>query len=383
MSVSLNRSRASIVVAVPVKDEAERIVSCLRALSFQQGVSRHRIVLLLNNCVDETRAIVSTLAPSLPVPVHCFEVTLRPELANAGCARRLAMEAAEELVEPDGILLTTDADGCVDADWIALNLRALRRGADAVAGRIEIDAVEAALIPSKLHEDDARECAYGVLLDEIDAELDSDPFDPLPRHSEHSGASIAVTVSAYRRAGGIPAVALGEDRAFFEALRRVDARIRHAPEVRVVVSGRTLGRAVGGMADTIRRRMVRPDEMLDDRLEPALDAARRAELRRLVRTAWYNPGKLRGIVEILANRLLMPSTEMVRVLSLPYFGAAWTKLEASSPLLAKRKVPVADLENQTEQARTILNAFTQCVQIRPAASVSPTDILVPHGPIGD
>ena len=38
-----------------------------------------------------------------------------------------------------------------------------------------------------------------------------------------------MTVAAYWRAGGMPATPLGEDRAFFDALRRMDARIRHAP----------------------------------------------------------------------------------------------------------------------------------------------------------
>jgi hypothetical protein len=245
------------------------------------GVSGQRlaIVLLLNNCTDDTSSIVRNLVPALSVSVHTFNITLPAELANAGYARRMVMTQAEEFVQDNGVLLTTDADACVDSNWIAFNLLELERGADAVAGRIEIDPAEAGMIPARLHEDDARECTYADLLDRINAEFDPDPFDPWPRHSEHSGASIAVTVSAYRRAGGIPNMPLGEDRAFFSALRRIDARIRHAPEVRVVVSGRTIGRAVGGMADTIRKRMIKPDETIDDRLEPAEDAARRAHLR--------------------------------------------------------------------------------------------------------
>jgi hypothetical protein len=187
---------SSIVVAIPVKDEVERIGNCLRALSQQSGISRHQIVLLLNNCTDDTAVVVRNLTPNLAVPIHQFEVTLPPEQANAGYARRLAMQAAEKFVAPQGVLLTTDADACVYPDWISANLLALRQGADAVAGCIEIDPAEAALIPPKLHEDDARECAYAALLDEIEARLDWDSADPWPRHSEHSGASIAVTVDA-------------------------------------------------------------------------------------------------------------------------------------------------------------------------------------------
>jgi len=41
-------------------------------------------------------------------------------------------------------------------------------------------------------------------------------------------------------------------------LRLVDTKIRHAPEVSVSVSGRLKGRAAGGMADMIRRRLVAP-----------------------------------------------------------------------------------------------------------------------------
>jgi hypothetical protein len=284
------------------------------------------------------------------------------------------MQAAEDFVAPQGVLLTTDADACVYPNWIATNLFALREGADAVAGCIEINPAEAALIPPKLHQDDARECAYAALLDEIDARLDWDPADPWPRHSEQSGASIAVTVDAYRRAGGIPWVALGEDRAFFEALRRIDARIRHTAEVRVVVSGRILGRAAGGMADTIRRRIVKPDDMLDDRLEPALNAAWRAHLRRFVRKAWSTRDAFAPLMPILSQALLMPSIEIWKLLSLPHFGAAWSEIETRSATLVKRRVPVVDLEHETEQAHSILDAYFQ--RRREVSS------FVPAGPVG-
>ena len=356
MPISVNHTRASSAVAIPVNNEADRIADCLHALSHQTSVNTREaiVVLLLNNCSDGTRQIVDRLAPGFGMRIRCLEVTFSRAHATAGHARHLAMRLADDLVEPDGVLLTTDADGRVDPNWIAQNLRALDQGADAVAGRIDIDPLEASLIPAKLHEDDDRECFYSALLDRISAELDPDPFDRLPRHSEHSGASIAVKVSAYRRAGGIPAVSLGEDRAFFAALRRVDARIRHAPEVRVVVSGRTIGRAAGGMADTIRRRMIRADEVIDDRLEPAKAAARRAQIRRVVRIGWSSPRILPHIVPFLARELLMLPSEIYRVLSATYFGAAWAELESRSATLIRRRVLVADLAEETKQAQAIL-----------------------------
>ena len=140
---------------------------------------------------------------------------------------------------------------------------------------------------------------------------------------------------------------LGEDRAFLSALRRVDARIRHAPEVRVVVSGRTIGRAVGGMADTIRRRMIKPDETIDDRLEPAEDAARRAHLRN--QFGYLASRREEGVVD-LAKQLQLHRVDVARALSLSHFGAVFAELELQSSGLAKRKVAVLDLEYQIRHA---------------------------------
>ena len=85
-------------------------------------------------------------------------------------------------------------------------------------------------------------------------------------------------------------IVAAEDRRFFAALRASGARIRHAPEIEVVVSGRLVGRAEGGMADTIHRRMRRADPYLDDALEPVRDFWRRIRgeamgVRRLVPAA--------------------------------------------------------------------------------------------------
>ena len=360
-------------VAIPARDEAAHIAACLEALDAQSGAQLSAIVLLVNNTKDGTADIARRVALRPGTRLHVLERTLSLEQATAGHARQMAMEAAAAVAGPDGVLLTTDADGQVDPDWLAANLAAIADGADAVAGWVELHPIDWGHIPAKLHEDDARECAYDALLDEIHARLDPDAADPLPRHTQNSGASIAVTAAAYARCGGVPAIRSGEDRALIAALRRVDARVRHAPEVHVMVSGRIQGRSEGGMADTIRRRLVQPDEFIDDRLEPAAACARRARCRAALRTAYGVPG---SDIRPLATALQCDPAMLKAARALPYFGAAWDAVERQSPVLRRVRVPVARLAAETAAADAILAA------LRPVQSLggrSDTAALAPEG----
>jgi len=347
----------AVIVGIPVQNEARYIPNCLAALARQPAASRHGVVLLLNNCTDDTSMVVRDLVPRLSMPVLAINTTLPPGMANAGCARRLTMQYAARVASPGSILMTTDADGQVSPDWLANNLAAFQSGADVVAGRAELDSADAKQLPTRLQEDDARECRYDQLLDEIHSKLDPDPADPWPRHTEHSGASIAVTLEAYRKVGGFPSVPVGEDRAFIEALRRVDARIRHSPTVRVVVSGRIIGRAVGGMADTIRRRLAKSDEMLDERLEPARSAAQRAWMRGLLREIWTAGRSMPPAVSLLSGLSKVPEVEIKMLLLSPYFGEAWAELEKRSPALYKSRVLTRDLSREMRFAQMILESL--------------------------
>jgi glycosyltransferase involved in cell wall biosynthesis len=337
------------VVVIPARDEAARIGLCLAALNDQRQCP-DAVLLLLNNCTDQTETIARAVAPVLPFKLDIVRRDLPPRRANAGHARRLGMALAARRAGPEGVLLTTDADTIVPPDWVRRNLAALRRGADVVCGRAVINPLEAAIIPAHLHSDDAQENRLIALLDDIAWMCDPEPHDSPPRHTECSGASLAVSVAAFDRAGGIPAVAAGEDRAFVEALRQIDARILHDPAIEVVVSGRIVGRAAGGMADTIRRRMVRQDEFTDDQVEPACDAFRRYNLRRRARRAWCT----RHIDQALAADLDLRASLLADVLSRSYFGSAWAKLQAASPRLQRRRVRFADLPAEIARARALL-----------------------------
>lgn len=343
-------SIARVVVAIPVRDEEERIGACLAAIGAQVGRQADDIVLLVNNTTDRSVAVARKEPLPAGTRLHIREVTLPPRRANAGHTRGLAMSLAADLAGDDGVIITTDADGRVDDDWVEANIAAICRGADAVAGWVDLDPAEWAKIPMALHEDDARECAYDLLCDEIHARLDPDPNDPWPRHTQASGASIGVTVRAFRAVGGVPAVASGEDRAFLAALRRIDAVIRHDLACHVAVSGRLIGRAPGGMADTIRRRLATPDLLIDDRLEPAASCAMRAAARRYAGECWRDQAKRLGLCALLG----LPSARYPKVLEAATLGACWAALEQSSPLLRRRRVAVAELERQTREAAAIV-----------------------------
>jgi len=346
---SLSRILGPVVVAIPVRDEAERIGACLAALTDQRDRVPDHIVLLVNNTTDGTIDAARRVEMPPGTTLHIVERTFPPAEASAGLARRAAMMEAEPYAASNGILLTTDADGQVDSHWLSANLAAIAAGADAVMGWVDLDPAEACAIPAVLHEADARECAYDALCDEIHARLDPDPADPMPRHTQNSGASIAVTLRAFRAAGGVPAVPCGEDRAFLAALRRIDAKIRHSLDCHVTVSGRIIGRAAGGMADTIRRRIEAPDPFLDDRLEPALHCARRANLRRRFRACANGMDSLSD----LAAAIALDAVWLKSLLSFPSFGRAWAEIERASPVLRRQRVAVADLPEEMVTAEAI------------------------------
>lgn len=154
------------VVAIPVCNEVERVGDCLEALGNQAGLeaSDLGVLLFLNNCTDGTAHVVASLHPSLLVRLRVIERTFAE--ANAGWARREAMEAAagwlEEAGASGGVILTTDADSRVPRDWVAQNLAALATGVDAVAE-------DAARLPAALHARGRLEGAYETLLTELEA----------------------------------------------------------------------------------------------------------------------------------------------------------------------------------------------------------------------
>lgn len=342
------------VIAIPVRNEAERIAACLRAIDAQTGIPPGSlgVVLFLNNCTDATEAIVTDLVPRMSMPVRVTHVTYAG--AHAGWARREAMNRAADWLGADGMILSTDADSRVPPDWVARNRAALDRGADAVAGRIALDVDERALLPPSLHWRGDREDIYSDLLTEAEARIDPDPHDPWPCHRTTIGATLSVSVAAYRAVGGMPAIALGEDGAFVALLLAQGLHVRHDPAILVTVSGRLVGRAPGGVADTIRARCEKPDSLCDARLESVPRALFRYAWRRRLRRL-HAAGRL-GTERGWAKALRITEAEAARVAAHPLAGHAVAEAERTSPRLVHRPLGPRQLPGQIRLARAVLPA---------------------------
>lgn len=338
-------TRLVVCVAIPVKDEEERIAECLKALARAERFARRHVdvrsvTLLLNNCTDRTRDVVTAMAPRLPFPVALVEVLLPPERANAGVARRLAADHAALMlkrVSQRGAILITDADSRVRRDWFRAHAKAFAQGADAVAGTVSIDPADFARWPPDLRRRERSEMHYGALLSWIGHFIDPDPIDPWPRHDQASGASLGVTFRAYEISGGIPEVPFGEDRAFVARLKARGLRVRHCPDVRVVTAGRFLGRARGGAAETISRRASDGGAPCDARMESVADAVRRYRLRRRLRNSHERLKTARG--------------------GTTCFPSLWQAIEDAHPRLMKTPISPAQLTGEIKRARALLRSL--------------------------
>lgn len=337
------------VVAVPARNEAERVGACLRALLDQRDLDGRplrsdavRVVVLANNCSDDTAAA----ARAVDARVEVVEVELPQRGANAGAARRAAMNAAASRLPVGGLICTTDADSRPRPDWIVRLWAALDDGAEAVAGTVEFDPLER----PAFSEARRLEGVYSALQAEIVARIDPEDHNPWPNHIWAWGANLAVTTSAYRRVGGMAPQPLAEDRAFLQRLRLHDIPVRHCLSARVWTSARKDGRAPGGLATLVRDHLGPDCEPCDAALEPAQlvcrRAAWRARLRQAYRTGVAPPG--------WATRLAVAPGLIRAALARPTFGAAWAAVDAASPRLAPLRLSTDRLVEEVSRARRLL-----------------------------
>jgi glycosyltransferase involved in cell wall biosynthesis len=218
----------AVGVVVPAHDEQQLLPACLSSL---RVAARHpalrqvqvHLVPVLDACSDDSGAVA---AGALEVQARNVGVA-----RAAGFAEVLAREAGRA---PGELwLATTDADSTVPTDWLAEQLRLAALGAEVVAGTVRVQDWTGQ--PAAVRRRFGR--TYGS---------------PGQGHPHVHGANLGMSAIAYLDAGGVPPLALAEDRALVDALRIRARRLVATGRIPVTTSGRRESRTVGGFADHLR-----------------------------------------------------------------------------------------------------------------------------------
>jgi hypothetical protein len=324
-------------VVVPARDEAGRIGACLRALAESIGQKRVGVVVVTNNCTDNSAQMACQWLTRLGIRGIVVDCTLLPAWSNAGRARDIGLSVACRHLGPRGHLMMTDADSRVASDWVEANLAELET-ADVVCGRIEADPDEEASLPARVIRHALHEHAYLRAALRAVAHLDPLPHDPAPSHRSTPGASLAFRAEVYRRVGMLP-LAVGEDGTFVARAEQAEFRVRYSDRARVVTSCRMTGRTGGGMAGTLRHRATDPDPLCDPWLEPAQTLVLRYRLRGCLRRAWPDRERMGRILrENLGDILKLPDHAGL--------GAIFATVETRTPALARRRIRQSELSSE-------------------------------------
>lgn len=358
-------STCEVCVIVPVRNEAQTLLNTLYALANQVDLQgkrldprRYEVIVLLNNCSDNSVDIARSFAEQhQDLELHLVEITLPPQEAYIGRVRQILMDEAyrrlSSIGRNRGVIASTDGDSQVSSTWIAANLYEIACGADAVGGRIITNSAGRAKLDPYTRACFLREVAYRYLIAELESYLDPDPFDPFPRHYQHYGASLAVTVEMYALAGGLPAVRTPEDVAFYNALLRENARFRHSPLVRVITSARQIGRTNNGLANQLNEwtKMGRQNQVF------LVESAQAIETRLIARY------QLRKIWKAVLNGSQVTSSQVAPISEALGINTQWLVQELTQPNT------FGQLFEQVEQQmlyKQIWNTRFPCVDIKEA-----------------
>lgn len=331
-------AQCEVCVIVPVRNEAEVLADTLAALARQVDLQgrrfcpdRYEVILLLNNCTDESATIAQSFTDQLTL--HLVDRTLPESEAYIGRVRQLLMdEAYRRLMSIDrrlGIIASTDGDTQVAPNWIAATQAEIAQGADAVGGRIVTDAQGRAALDPYARSCHLREVGYRYLIAELESYLDADPHDRFPRHYQHYGASLAVTAQMYAQAGGMPPVRTPEDVAFYQALMRVGARFRHSPQVRATTSARPIGRTNIGLANQLQEWTLMGQRQQSFLVESAPSIEARFRARHALRRVWHQHWQGYAVNLFNVANLLDVSAHWLRqnLVQSPSFGTLYERVE--------------------------------------------------------
>ncbi|EOR93658.1 hypothetical protein ADIARSV_3167 [Arcticibacter svalbardensis MN12-7] len=331
-------SGTRVCVVVPVRNEAENIWDTLDALRLQTDNKGHKIdpnlyevLVLVNNCTDASFAITKEFQYKYPkFRLHIDQIQLPDPLANIGTVRSLLMDEAYRrfmlISNEEGIIASTDGDTIADQNWLYYIMSEIDKGNDAVGGRIL--ALQQSDTARLYH---LRDVTYRCLLAQAESLIDPQLHDPMPRHFQYFGASLAVTCKMYQLVGRLPQVPNLEDMAFHQALIRHDAKIRKSFNVKVYTSSRIQGRVDIGFSEQLRQWTLDSAANKTQQVESVEIQLRKFKLRKRLRKCWLefqNRGlpqqELIDLASLLKFKIEWLHTQFTTA---PYFGILWEAVE--------------------------------------------------------
>jgi glycosyltransferase involved in cell wall biosynthesis len=226
-----------LAVVVPAHNEELTIARCLRSIHRALDHPDVReipalVVAVLDDCSDTTGdRVATTMHPATTV----MEIRAR----NVGLARSVGFQAALDAnagLPADTIwLATTDADSKVPDDWMARQLAWRARGAQAIAGTVEVSTwrEQPAPVMRAYH---SHMAGLGIA----------------HGHPHVHGANLSMSADCYLAAGGVPHLAHSEDHALWHQLKRMGVRTVSVGNLAVETSSRRVGRAGQGFSDLLR-----------------------------------------------------------------------------------------------------------------------------------
>ena len=266
--VSRRLLQGQAVISIPACDEEDLIQAAIAALA-KAAIAVDldcSLVIVVNNCADRTFEAASAALENWADRIHgaVVELTLDPLIANVGHARRFGLELAASITQAQ-FLLSTDADTQVSENWVAEACSTLRM-VDMVCGLTDVDPVELALLPPSVMAAGDAESALENAVNRLWRAVMKCHLRGLP--NKGAGANMAMTASSYRNCGGLPPLASNEDRALHALYERQGRLIAHSQTMRARTSLRLESRTPNGMGACLVERAHAEDPLLDDELMP-------------------------------------------------------------------------------------------------------------------
>ena len=222
-----------VCILIPARNEQELLTRCIRsvfaACDELPMTTTTDVIVAVDSSTDDTRIIAEEM---LCEKGH----VIATEQRMVGATRALAASAALERYKGPlnrCWLANTDADCFVPKDWLVAQLTVASQNIDAIAGTVDVDSFHE-------HEIGLKERFR-----------DSYLIHPDGSHPHVHGANLGVRADAYVRAGGWGQLETAEDHDLWNRLKQMGSRTRSIGQMKVVTSGRIVGRAPNGFAGAL------------------------------------------------------------------------------------------------------------------------------------